>query len=691
MSTDLYGVHVLEVAPEESRVRFRVYVVYYETGRRTHAGLPDDASFFVCELWRAAEGAPLTWLDPLWMVTTEQICDEGWLSANTHRFVRRIERISTRNHPVPAGNWPLLKDFYYERNGRWTDTHLLVQADFDVHVTDPRHLSALKPGQGWGTTSYAVPSDEVIETEDAVVHLGSPALVLDPFGGEQDDDGTPSDVAFSDDGVFLAVTNQACELVVFRTEDWSEQLRLRESPLWGQDIRWIPGTHRIAGRTIEGVPDTAPGRAFDVDTGTEVDGAPQRPTTPPLLRTREGRKLLDSLSGSHDHAFRPGGEYLVAADDAEFSLWRVEDGELLSRGHTEGEIFRAFAWSPDGETLVASVVTGSQGYGGHFRVYGPGRPEEPEPTTDELRELAAEADPGDALFLLDLIAERETEPAELARLHRDRAKALVHTDPHAAAEALRLSIRLGGATNALHASFDLSILLRDRLGDPDGALEAARTAHGIASGRDLANKKNRAQIARTAVHLADLLRNRHERAGTEEALELYRRAVELDAPKSVAWATLGIGWCLHDLGDEEAAEPSLRAAVEVAGKDAHPIGYAAMLLGGLAKKRRNVPEALTWYQRAFTTDDVHRPLATGHLGELYYLLGERESAVKWYQRMLKATKDPELVAEGCFRIGEFAAADGERAKARTFLRRAIGTGDRKFGAQARELLAGLGS
>ena len=92
MSTDLYGVRVLEVAPRESRVRFRVYVVYYDTAARTHAPIPDDPSFFVQELWRAAKEAPLTELHPLWRVTVEQICDEGWLAAETHRFDRRAGR-----------------------------------------------------------------------------------------------------------------------------------------------------------------------------------------------------------------------------------------------------------------------------------------------------------------------------------------------------------------------------------------------------------------------------------------------------------------------------------------------------------------------------------------------------------------------------------------------------------------------
>ena len=64
--------------------------------------------------------------------------------------------------------------------------------------------------------------------------------------------------------------------------------------------------------------------------------------------------------------------------------------------------------------------------------------------------------------------------------------------------------------------------------------------------------------------------------------------------------------------------------------------------------------------------------------------------MKWYQKTVKEAGEPELIGEACFRIGEIAAAGGERAKARGFLRRAIRSGDETFGPQARELLERLG-
>ncbi|MFG3703832.1 WD40 repeat domain-containing protein [Micromonospora sp. NPDC047670] len=299
MSTDLYGVRVLDVAADASRARFRVFVVYYDAEGRTHPPLPDDPGFFLHELWGAMRFEPITALHPLRMINVDQILDEDWLATNAHRYVRRVDRVTTRNLPVADGDWARLHDFYYERDGGWPDEDLLVQADYDVEVTDPRWLETLTPGRGWATAGYPILSDQVLEADaPTVLDLREPAVTLDPFRGGRTDDGTPSDLAFSDDGKYLAVTNQGCELVVFRTDDWSEHLRVKESPLWGQDIQWVPGTHRITGRIIEGggaADADAPTRAHDVDTGAEVDVPPQ----PREARSRTGRHRADTGFGRH--------------------------------------------------------------------------------------------------------------------------------------------------------------------------------------------------------------------------------------------------------------------------------------------------------------------------------------------------------------------------------------------------------
>ncbi|MGW5696477.1 hypothetical protein ACWEWX_37965 [Streptomyces asiaticus] len=57
MSTDMYGVRVLAVDPDELRARLKVFVVYYDVGSRTHIPLPnEEPNTFLHFLWEAASG-----------------------------------------------------------------------------------------------------------------------------------------------------------------------------------------------------------------------------------------------------------------------------------------------------------------------------------------------------------------------------------------------------------------------------------------------------------------------------------------------------------------------------------------------------------------------------------------------------------------------------------------------------------
>jgi len=437
MATDLYGIRVLDLVPDERRVRFRVFVVYYDTEDRTHAPLPHDPSFFLRLLSESG-------------LNLGEIFDEDWVGANAYRFVRHVEQVASRNHPVVE--WTRLHDFYYVRDGRWPEEDLLVQADYDVDVTESWCLGSLTVGRSWATAAYESTSDQVLEPDaPTVLDLRTPAVRLDPFPGGETDDATPSDLTFSDDGKYLAITSQSCELVVLRTEDWSEQARVRDSPLWGQDIQWVPGAHLLTQRNIEGgadLDDDAPTAAYDVASGEEVDVAPQ----PREFRSRTGRYRADGGFGRHQvdggygawvgvltsagesrllhlprgkaragtvsftadetrmfvghggnvhildpetgriirtlnevgagAVVRPDGAYLAApaGESNLIDLWRVSDAALLMRCRSGGRYLggsSGLAWSPDGTMLAVSVITGYNGYGGEVRIYRAGPPVEP--------------------------------------------------------------------------------------------------------------------------------------------------------------------------------------------------------------------------------------------------------------------------------------------------------------------------
>ncbi|QFG19866.1 hypothetical protein [Actinomadura sp. WMMB 499] len=440
MSTDLYGARVLDVAPGAARARFRIFVVYYDVACRDHAPLPDgDVGFFFRLLWEAAHDRPITEWHALQAVPLDDFLEPEWVNANAHRYVTRVERVAVRNHPVGDDAWDGLHDFHYEHDGGWAGEELLVQADYDVHVTDPRWLDSLEAGYSWGTTSYVTEADHVTEADaPAIVDLRAAARVLDPFPGTGTDEATPSDVAFSGDGTYLAVTSEACELVVYRTRDWSEHTRLpHESRFpWGQDIEWVPGGHLLTKRPPE-PSDEPPARAYDVDAGALVALPGTHVPGPP---GDEGDTVVRPDGGytAGSHSPEPGAAESLAlrraGDDRPLMLCRPKGHHYVSR----------LAWSPDGRVLAASLIESRHGHGGTVGLYEPGAPvtapEAAEPSDEELRaRLDRSRHPEDVLLLTGMLADRTDDPARKAGIWRRTAKELAGwaTPPPAAAEAYR--------------------------------------------------------------------------------------------------------------------------------------------------------------------------------------------------------------------------------------------------------------
>ena len=95
MSTDIYGVRVLDVDPKELRVRFKVFAVYYDTGSQSCPPVPDDPGFFFFLLWEAAR--PHASMDR---------------RGPFHRRSSRAERSATGQLPGP---WPRCANAFW----RW--------------------------------------------------------------------------------------------------------------------------------------------------------------------------------------------------------------------------------------------------------------------------------------------------------------------------------------------------------------------------------------------------------------------------------------------------------------------------------------------------------------------------------------------------------------------------------------------
>ena len=132
MSTDLYGVRILEVEPQARRIRMRVFVVYYDTHYKYHQPVIDDRSFFVRVLCdKDALGDD---------IADDNRFSEPWIDRNAFRYVDRFVELARRNFPVKS--YKKYSDFYYERAGKWKDEEKLVQADYDVFVTEERYTAA---------------------------------------------------------------------------------------------------------------------------------------------------------------------------------------------------------------------------------------------------------------------------------------------------------------------------------------------------------------------------------------------------------------------------------------------------------------------------------------------------------------------------------------------------------------------
>ncbi|WP_344582200.1 tetratricopeptide repeat protein [Nonomuraea roseoviolacea] len=214
-------------------------------------------------------------------------------------------------------------------------------------------------------------------------------------------------------------------------------------------------------------------------------------------------------------------------------------------------------------------------------------------------------------------------------------------------------------------------MLQERQGDTEAALRTLREA--AATGEPTAL----ALLAQALVAAGEV----------DEGRRTYRRVLDAGDPDLAARAVIAIGETYHDEDEAEARRWYLQA---LDAEDGHTAAVAAMYLGALAKRARDYPEALGWYQRVIDSGDPESGMAAAHLGELCHWLGDRDGALRHYELTLTLTDRPDLVAEAAFRLGEIRYEHGDLATARRLLETAVATGDAAFAPQAAELLARIG-
>ena len=222
MSTDLYGIRVLKTQPKERKVTVKVFVVYYDTHYKSHQPLPKDHSFFFRILWdkgdtRFGKGGPIG--DE---VSVDQICEEAWVDNNTFRFIKNVEPLDTANFPLT--DYTNYADFYYERDGQWEEEEKLIQATYEIEVTDSKYLTHLKEGMSWGTTCYETKAIQVNHHYlPQLPDMANPVVQLQPFEKLTE---LITDAIFSKDKLYLFVVGSSGILVAYQRKHWKEVWRV---------------------------------------------------------------------------------------------------------------------------------------------------------------------------------------------------------------------------------------------------------------------------------------------------------------------------------------------------------------------------------------------------------------------------------------------------------------------------------
>ncbi|AWH85387.1 hypothetical protein HYN59_09795 [Flavobacterium album] len=408
MSTDLYGIRILKKEPEQKKITMKVIVVYYDVAYKSHEPLPMDKSLFLRVLcdnggdaFIGKEIAQYEWLD------------EDWVAANAYKYIDHVKQLSTKNYPIK--NWDGYHDFYYGE-GPWTDEEKLVQADYEVYVSDARLFEHLEEGESWGTTSYETQS--YVHPGAAapfMPDLSSEVVALEPFPGiEQETDR----LVFTSDSSKLIASNSDNEIVCYDTATWEELWRVKFDGMFGemkideaQGIVWLTDYNKVAG-----VVDIATGEVSDKEPKTTLRGFSSTGKysvdymEDEFVDLGDGRKIeqpgaIEALAFSNDDkliamgggsyrfvdiwdldtferlytintnersrrlAFSPDSKYISVVSFDKLMIYEVATGKLLMKSiKRDNTTFGTPVWSPDGKYFAINDYN-FYGYDGHTAIY----------------------------------------------------------------------------------------------------------------------------------------------------------------------------------------------------------------------------------------------------------------------------------------------------------------------------------
>lgn len=422
MSTNLYGIRVLQKVPQYNKVRLRVCVVSYDTDYKTHQPLPKDHSFFLRVLWdkgdiRFGEGGPIGET-----INVDQFLDEKWVDKHTYQYISSVKQISTKNYPINASRYHEYLDVHCGTNGIREKEELLVQADYEVYVTDEKYIMHLFEGMSWGTTAYETKALIFnLEHASSLPNIKAEVHSLKAFEGEKET-GTCESIQYSGDGAQLFAISQNNEICAFEQSTWKEIWRQKcdgmfarfyqdENSVWLQNYRKTIGYWNAeTGETEHSTQFTAyrsksPNGTYLVNYGEDnklafVDqgGAsiwevPQANTVEAVAFTKDEK--IVAIGGMYGHielwdtdkcvkikqipfseerttclSFNQTGQFLAISLSHGVEIYAVNSGQLVLRYlDDKKDYWETVLWSPDGKYFLVNLIGGGTGYGGGIKIF----------------------------------------------------------------------------------------------------------------------------------------------------------------------------------------------------------------------------------------------------------------------------------------------------------------------------------